>query len=161
MYHFIYQMPAGRLTIEATEEAIVRLYFGVAPCVGTSCRSTALMNTCATQLQEYFAGKRTTFDIPIEIRGSEYEMHVWQAVSKVGYGATRTYAEIAEDIGKPTSHRTVGRAVRSNPLPILIPTHRIMGKGEEIPEKVISGDINNYLRKLELKYMSSLSSSTQ
>jgi methylated-DNA-[protein]-cysteine S-methyltransferase len=77
------------------------------------------------QLDEYFAGARTTFDIPIHEHGSEYELRVWAALRKIPYGETRTYAEIARAVGSVA--RAVGRANGRNPISIITPCHRVIG----------------------------------
>ena len=89
--YFVYAMPMGRLTIAADERGICRIDFGDVPQNGPR-RPSALTNTAATQLQEYFAGKRRFFDIPLSPHGSEFQMRVWKALETIPYGQTRTYA---------------------------------------------------------------------
>ncbi len=79
------------------------------------------------QLEEYFDGSRTVFSPPLDIRGTEFQKSVWKAVARVPYGETRSYGEIARSIGKPRAYRAVGNANRKNPIPIVIPCHRIIG----------------------------------
>lgn len=79
------------------------------------------------QLDEYFAGRRRTFDIPCEPEGTDFQCAVWRAVAEVPYGATATYADIARAVGRPTAVRAVARAIGANPLIIIIPCHRIIG----------------------------------
>ncbi len=88
----------------------------------------AVLQPYARQFEEYFAGKRTQFDIPLDLRGTPFQCAVWRALCAIPYGVTRSYASIASDIGKPTATRAVGAANGQNPLPIIVPCHRVIGK---------------------------------
>lgn len=79
------------------------------------------------QLGEYFAGTRTHFDLPLEARGSEFERKVWRALKKIPYGKTKSYLDLAKAIGSPKACRAVGAANSRNPLPIVVPCHRVIG----------------------------------
>ena len=79
------------------------------------------------QLSEYFAGKRSCFDLPLEFRGTAFQKGVWTALLSIPYGETRTYAQIAEQVGRPTAYRAVGAANAKNPLSIVAPCHRVIG----------------------------------
>jgi methylated-DNA-[protein]-cysteine S-methyltransferase len=79
------------------------------------------------QLREYFAGKRDEFDLPLAPEGTEFQQEVWRAVAAIPYGETRSYGEIARQIGKADAVRAVGAANGQNPLPIVIPCHRVIG----------------------------------
>lgn len=86
-----------------------------------------LMQKCKTQLSEYFEGKRFVFDLPIKLNGSEFQKKVWNEVSKISFGKTKSYLQIAEQIGDKNSIRAVGLANAQNPIPIIIPCHRVIG----------------------------------
>ncbi len=79
------------------------------------------------QLDEYFHGKRETFDLPLRAEGTDFQRTVWAALQTIPYGQTITYKELAERIGNPAAIRAVGRANGSNPIPIVIPCHRVIG----------------------------------
>jgi|SRR5687767_14587209 len=81
----------------------------------------------AEQLREYFAGKRQTFDIPLALRGTEFQLAVWNELLRVPYGDTITYAELAQRIGRPSAIRAVGAANGANPIPVIVPCHRVIG----------------------------------
>ncbi len=98
-------------------------------------RESEIIAEAAGQLNEYFSGKRTNFDLPLGIEASEFGLSVLNAISRIPYGETRTYAEIAEDAGSPRAYRAVGTVCSGNPLPIIIPCHRV------VPT---SGGIGNY-----------------
>jgi methylated-DNA-[protein]-cysteine S-methyltransferase len=79
------------------------------------------------QLGEYFAGARTRFELPLELSGSEFQNKVWRALTEIPFGETRSYFDLANAIGSPKACRAVGAANANNPLPILIPCHRVIG----------------------------------
>lgn len=79
------------------------------------------------QLHAYLTGMRQAFDLPIDLRGTEFQRDVWMALSTIPYGVTRTYGEMAAQIGRPKAVRAVGQAVGANPVPIVIPCHRVIG----------------------------------
>ena len=79
------------------------------------------------QLNEYFAGKRREFDLRLEMRGTPFQKSVWEALLGIPYGETRSYGEIAKQIGRPSASRAVGAANGQNPIPIVVPCHRVIG----------------------------------
>jgi len=87
----------------------------------------AILQATEAQLAEYFAGTRTTFDLPLAPRGTEFQLRVWQALARIPHGSTSTYAEQARAIGSPDAVRAVGAANGRNPLPIVLPCHRVIG----------------------------------
>jgi len=84
--------------------------------------------TVLAQLHEYLEGKRRTFDVPLDLRGTPFQQAVWNQLLRIPYGETRSYSEVAASIGRPTALRAVGRAVGANPVSIVIPCHRVIGK---------------------------------
>jgi len=88
--------------------------------------STAALQVYAHELQEYFAGHRRAFEFSLDLRGTEFQLACWQALLKIPYGETRTYADIARAIGKPHAFRAVGMANNRNPLAIVVPCHRVI-----------------------------------
>jgi len=84
------------------------------------------------QLQEYFHGKRRKFSLPLCLEGTPFQKKVWNALQKIPYGETCFYQQIAEEIGKPKASRAVGNAIGANPLPIIIPCHRVIKKNGEL-----------------------------
>jgi methylated-DNA-[protein]-cysteine S-methyltransferase len=89
--------------------------------------TTRRLDDLTTQLREYFAGKRKTFDFPLAPRGTEFQLAVWNALLDIPYGDTTTYAELARRIGRPSAVRAVGAANGANPIPVIIPCHRVIG----------------------------------
>ena len=86
-----------------------------------------LLDEARRQLGDYFAGTRQGFDLPLAPRGTDFQMRVWQALRSIPYGATWSYARLAERIGQATAMRAVGAANGRNPLPIIVPCHRVIG----------------------------------
>lgn len=84
------------------------------------------------QLAEYFTGTRRSFDIPVDLRGSDFQLAVWRRLQAIPYGKLRTYKQIATEIGRPSATRAVGQAAGQNPLPILVPCHRVVGAGGDL-----------------------------
>jgi methylated-DNA-[protein]-cysteine S-methyltransferase len=120
----IIDSPIGPLTLEANDEGLTRISFRVEE---TEDKSSPLLALAIRQLDEFFAGKRTAFDVPLALRGTPFQLEVWHTLLRIPYGATRTYAQIAESIGRPAASRAVGAANGANPIPIIVPCHRVIG----------------------------------
>mgnify|MGYP001826898462 CR=1 FL=1 len=86
-----------------------------------------ILEAAALQLGEYFAGSRVVFDLPTRITGTPFQLAVWAALTEIPYGERASYSAIAVAVGRPTAARAVGAACRSNPLPIVVPCHRVVG----------------------------------
>ena len=122
---FTYATVHGPLTIRATRRGVAEIVFDQVKLEG-SCAASNLTNTAATQIQEYLAGKRREFDVPLDAAGSAFQKTVWTEICAIPYGQTRTAADIAMALGKPGAHRSVGTAIKQNPVAPLIPTHRAL-----------------------------------
>jgi O-6-methylguanine DNA methyltransferase len=133
--------PIGRLYLAATSRALVRLelpsaraevrmnvwlalHFPLAP---KRSGVTPILKKAATQIENYFTAGLADFSLPLELWGTPFQTTVWKAVAKIPAGETRSYADIAAAIGRPRAVRAVGAAQAANPLPILIPCHRVIG----------------------------------
>ena len=90
-------------------------------------RSDPTLEACASQLGEYFAGKRRSFDLPLSPQGTEFQRKVWAALATIPYGELRSYRDIARSLDNPKAVRAVGAANGRNPLPIVVPCHRVIG----------------------------------
>ncbi|HUG26559.1 methylated-DNA--[protein]-cysteine S-methyltransferase [Piscinibacter sp.] len=89
----------------------------------------ALLAEAAAQLADYFAGRRRVFDLLLDLHGTGFQRSVWQALLGIGAGRTRSYGEIARDLGSPNARRAVGAAVGKNPVSVIVPCHRVIGSG--------------------------------
>lgn len=124
--------PVGRLRLIASEGALVGIWFeygrDATRAAGALTRgSNAIIERTRTQLEEYFAGTRRAFDLPLEPRGTEFQRRVWLRLTHIAYGETTTYGALATDLGNAKGSRAVGLANGSNPIPIVIPCHRVIG----------------------------------
>ena len=133
---FTYATIHGPLTISATAKGICAIEFGQGPGEGRHV-ATELTHRAANQMQEYLAGKRRSFDVPLDIEGSAFQKTVWAQADATPYGTTTTATELAKAIGKPGSHRSVGTALRQCRVAPFIAVHRIenpaaTGKGARI-----------------------------
>jgi len=126
MPHLSMTSPLGALTIFEDEGAIVALEWGRAD----NASSTPLLEKAKAQLNDYFDGKRTTFDLPLSPRGTPFQRSVWKQLSKIPFGAARTYGEVAKSVH--SAPRAVGGACGKNPIPIIIPCHRVLGQGGKL-----------------------------
>jgi len=91
-----------------------------------------LLQQAVQQLEEYFEGKRKTFDLPLKWKGTPFQEKVWEALCEIPYGSTVGYADVAERIGNPKAVRAVGQANRANELAIVVPCHRVIGKNNKL-----------------------------
>ena len=105
-------------------------------------RKCAITRSTASQLREYFAGQRKTFDLPFELIGTEFQKKVWNALANIPFGETQTYRQQAESIGNPTAIRAVGGTNGKNPIWVILPCHRVIGT---------SGKLTGYAGGLEMK----------
>ena len=123
---FFYDTPVGRLCIGEEKDAITRITWAQVPKEYIQ-EETELILKCKNQLDEYFKGKRKTFDLPLAPKGTEFQKKVWDALRDIPYGETRTYGEIAETVGNSKAARAVGMANNRNPIAIIVPCHRVVG----------------------------------
>jgi methylated-DNA-[protein]-cysteine S-methyltransferase len=129
-----YQSPLGLIYIIMDEIGVARVeltldgWQGCLTDFGKIERDEKRCYNAICQLDEYFHGKRQQFTLPLSIKGPAFSQQVWQELCAIPFGETCSYAEVALAIGKPKSYRAVGQANRCNPLPILIPCHRVIGK---------------------------------
>lgn len=114
--------PLGPMCLVEENGALARLSWGAG-----GADASPLLLEAETQLAEYFAGSRKRFDLPLAPEGTAFQRRVWDALLEIPYGETRSYREIAARIGNPKAYRAVGMANNRNPLPILIPCHRVIG----------------------------------
>ena len=125
MYTKVVDTPVGPLTLCSDGAAVKALRFGIHG--ETDAPELPVLQQCALQLAEYFSGRRRQFDLPLAPEGTPFQRSVWRALCQIPYGETRSYGEIAVQIGTPKAARAVGMANNRNPIPILIPCHRVIG----------------------------------
>lgn len=142
---FFYDTIIGKLGIAEENGAITDVYFsGENSGFDVALEESILLKEAYRQLEEYFTGKRQVFDLPLAPQGTVFQQKVWQALTEIPFGETRSYGQIAKRIGHPKASRAVGGANNKNPLPIFIPCHRVIGA---------NGKLVGYAGGLEVKKM--------
>jgi methylated-DNA-[protein]-cysteine S-methyltransferase len=121
------ETPIGVIHLAVEADQLVELQLPNHPAPTADFGKHPVLTKAAAQLREYFAGKRTEFDLPLAPRGTEFQQRVWKQLLAVGYGATCSYADVARAIRAPTASRAVGAANGKNPIAIIIPCHRVIG----------------------------------
>jgi methylated-DNA-[protein]-cysteine S-methyltransferase len=151
----ILKTPMGGLLLAANETALVGLYFDRQDHFPAA-RSTWTLNPrhpvlrqAEEQLQEFFAGKRTQFSLPLHFAGTEFQERVWREIARIPYGTTISYGELARRAGKPRAIRAAGMNTGRNPLGIIIPCHRVIGKDGSITGFAGGLDWKRHLLNLE------------
>lgn len=136
--------PLGLIALGAIDGVLTSLEIGVSEPQDTPDLQPVLTRA-ASQLREYFQGVRTTFDLPLSAGGTDFQDEIWQTLLEIPYGVTMSYEQLGEAAGHPGKARAVGGAVGKNPIPIIIPCHRVVGAsgaltgysgGSGVPTKV-------------------------
>ncbi len=120
--------PVGKLRVVASPRGICRVAFGARGQSGPDGAPAARRHLAAAvaQLREYFAGRRRHFRLRVELAGTRLERRIWRALCRIPYGSTVSYGELARRLGVPRAARAIGRACASNPVPVIVPCHRVV-----------------------------------
>jgi methylated-DNA-[protein]-cysteine S-methyltransferase len=136
--------PVGELVLTASDTGLTAIYFptsrhGPPPLESVDWveddagrPASAILARARRQLEEYFASTRTTFDVPLAPTGTPFEQRVWEALRAIPYGTTTSYGVLARQLGDPRATRAVGAANGRNPIPIIVPCHRVVGARGEL-----------------------------
>ena len=148
-----YRSPIGYWQITANEQALIALRWINENDTATSppAGSHPLLDEACRQLDEYFAGKRKQFDLPLAPAGTDFQQQVWSQLRQIPYGQTLGYAQLAQQINRPQAWRAVGTANGKNPLAILIPCHRIVRSNGDLGGYAYGQHIKKQLLDLELR----------
>ena len=149
IYGEIYQSPIGALTILSGDKGIKAIKFYEDEKVKAQGRTNEMTRWAVKELEEYFQGKRKVFTVPCVPKGTDFQKRVWEALIQIPYGETRTYKEIAAAAGNPKASRAVGMANNRNPIPIIIPCHRVIGTNGSLTGYAGGLKVKEYLLKLE------------
>jgi methylated-DNA-[protein]-cysteine S-methyltransferase len=159
--HAVLDSPIGPLTLVADGDALSGLYMNVPghqpdPSIlgepagsGRSGCASPVLRAAAGQLQAYFAGQLTGFDLPLALEGTRFQRTVWAELQAIGYGETISYGQLADRIGQPTASRAVGLANGRNPVSIVVPCHRVVGATGSLTGYGGGLDRKRYLLALE------------
>jgi methylated-DNA-[protein]-cysteine S-methyltransferase len=152
--------PIGDLELTSDGNEVTSLSIersGHLPLEGMPERANAVLNTASRQLSEYFAGTRRAFDVPVRLTGTSFQQAVWKELASLAWGEVASYGSIGIATGRPTAGRAVGGAVGANPVPILVPCHRVLASdgritgysgGNGIPTKVWLLDHEGIVHKM-------------
>lgn len=141
-YYTKLNSPVGLIILVGDSDGLSELCFGKAELSRDCVENADFFIDTVKQLKEYFAGKRSEFKIKLNPQGTDFQKRVWRELIKIPYGETRSYGEIAKAIGRPGAARAVGMANSRNPLPVIIPCHRVIGA---------DGTLTGFSSGLELK----------
>lgn len=125
--------PLGAMRLAASPVGLCGLWFveeqKYAPAeLAAAHRETPVLAQARAQLDAYWARRRSRFELPLDLQGTPFQLAVWQALLQIGSGSTATYSEIARQLGRPTASRAIGHAVGRNPVSIIVPCHRVLGR---------------------------------
>jgi methylated-DNA-[protein]-cysteine S-methyltransferase len=158
--HTVLDSPIGPLTLVADDSALVGLYMDVRghepepatlgePVSAEPAEAGHVLAAAASQLQAYFAGRLTGFDLPLTLAGTQFQRTVWAALQTIPYGETISYGQLADQIGQPSASRAVGLANGRNPVSIVVPCHRVVGADGSLTGYGGGLDRKRYLLALE------------
>ena len=142
MEFWMFDTLLGTMAVGEEDGYINRVYLPNSPMPRLMPHKTPLLERAEGQIREYFDGQRQEFDLPLTFAGTDFQKKVWHALTEIPYGETVTYGALAERIGCPGGARAVGAANHCNPLPILVPCHRVVGAG---------GNLTGYAGGVEMK----------
>ena len=122
-----YSSPIGWVQITATHEGVASVLFVENQTKAASEQQPGHVHTCLTQLDEYFKGERRTFDVPLVVKGTQFQLQVWEELAHIPYAKLTTYKALAHKLKNPGAIRAIGAANSRNPLCLIIPCHRVVG----------------------------------
>ena len=142
MEFWMFDTTLGTMAVGEEDGCITRVWLPNSPMPRLMPHKTPLLERAQGQIMEYFNGRRQEFDLPLAFVGTDFQKKVWQALTAIPYGTTITYGALAEAVDCPGGARAVGMANNRNPLPILVPCHRVVGA---------KGQLTGYAGGLEMK----------
>ncbi len=147
--------PIGRIAVGSTEKGVSHLeilaHADSRKEFSNSSKAKEISDLACKQLNEYFQGKRQVFDLPLDLMGTDFQKRVWIELLEIPFGATRSYGEIAHLVSRPMAARAVGGAVGSNPVPIVVPCHRVMGSSGKLTGYSATGGLETKSKLLHLE----------
>ena len=157
-YYFVIESPIGSLHLAATNKVLIAIHHSFERLKDWNKNDVIFKNEkniiiekTILQLSEYFKGKRKKFNIPLELSGTNFQLKAWEALKKIPYAKTVSYSDQAKLIGNPKASRAIGNANNANPISIIIPCHRVIGKSGKLVGYGGGLDRKDYLLELEQK----------
>lgn len=152
-FYTTYTSPLGVMTLQANDDGMLGAWFETQTTqpenLGEYVEGHQILNDAITQLNEYFSGQRKMFNIPLAANGTEFQKKVWQALTTIPYGQTWSYQDLANAIDNPKAVRAVGLANGKNPVSIVVPCHRVIGKNGKLTG--YAGGVERKAQLLELE----------
>ncbi len=151
MNYLTMKSPLGTLKLVSHDRHLVRIDFpgAIDSDAGEASATEPTLLAARSQLEEYFAGRRQRFELPLAPTGTPFQCDVWQVLQRIPYGELRSYSDVASALGRPTAVRAVGAANGRNPLPIVVPCHRVVGKDGSLTGFAGGLDTKQWLIQLE------------
>jgi methylated-DNA-[protein]-cysteine S-methyltransferase len=151
IHRALFDTPIGRLAISASTEAVlaIRLLPGDLEPVSGPAAAQVRCREGSREVEEFLAGERREFEMVYELRGTQFQRRVWQGMLQIPYGATATYGDLAKALGQPGANQAVGLACGANPLPLVVPCHRVVAGGGKMGG--FSGGLSNKRWLLDLE----------
>jgi methylated-DNA-[protein]-cysteine S-methyltransferase len=140
--------PIGWLTLKGNHAGLTAIEFGK---TAANFGNSKILEKACHEIDEYFVGRRTKFDIPVSLTGTPFQKLVWASLQKIPYGAFPSYSDLAAAVGRPSAVRAVGMALNKNPIPIIIPCHRVIGRDGSLTGYAGGLDVKRKLIDLELR----------
>jgi methylated-DNA-[protein]-cysteine S-methyltransferase len=140
VYTDYFDSPIGLIEFKASELGITQLIFCGPQRINI--KTNEITNCCKQQLKEYFSSKRQEFDLPLDAKGTDFQLQVWANLTKIRYGETLTYLDIAKLVNRPKGSQAVGGANGRNPISVIVPCHRVLGS---------NGSLTGYAGGIERK----------
>lgn len=150
LYQKTFNTILGNITAIEEENKIIALEIGENKYKNNAIlKDTKLLDETKSQIEEYLQGKRKTFNLPLNPKGTDFQQRVWKELQKIPYGSLVSYKDIAIKIGNAKAARAVGMANHNNPIPIIIPCHRVVGKNQELTGYALGLEMKEFLINLE------------
>ena len=157
MNYYMCESPFGTILLVSDGRALKQLLFVDDAALyhepaGYQHHMDEVINQTIEQLQQWFAGERTDFDLPLAPEGTDFQQKVWQELLEIPFGETCTYGQLAESLNKPTAARAVGAANGKNPIALIIPCHRVNGANGSLTGYAFGVERKKLLLEMEAKY---------
>ena len=146
--YYTYNTSIGECTLVEEDHFLIEIHYGKETIDGLY-QTNDLLDQTFRELEEYFKGQRKEFNIPLQMKGTPFQLKVWEALCTIPYGKTCSYQDIAIQIGNPKAVRAVGMANNRNPIPFIVPCHRVIGKNKKLVGYAYGVELKQRLIEME------------